>query len=82
MTFEPTGLPHWSPPTIRMVEQRDQTLRLLPESLTLLSYLLETSVPGIFAVGDVRQGVVRRIASAVGQGASAISFVHQYLTTM
>ena len=45
-------------------------------------YLLETSVPGIFAAGDVRQGAVRRVASAVGQGAMAVSFVHQYLRTV
>ena len=45
-------------------------------------YLLETSVPGIFAAGDVRQGAVRRVASAVGQGANAINFVHQYLQTV
>jgi thioredoxin reductase (NADPH) len=45
-------------------------------------YLLETSVPGIFAAGDVRQGAVRRVASAVGQGAIAINFVHQYLKTV
>ena len=45
-------------------------------------YLLETSVPGIFAVGDVRQGVVRRVASAVGDGAMAVTFVHQYLATV
>jgi thioredoxin reductase (NADPH) len=45
-------------------------------------YLLETSVPGIFAAGDVRQGAVRRVASAVGQGAIAISLVHQYLRTV
>ena len=45
-------------------------------------YSLETNVPGIFAVGDVRQGVVRRVASAVGEGAIAISFVHQYLQTV
>jgi thioredoxin reductase (NADPH) len=45
-------------------------------------YLLETSVPGIFAAGDVRQGAVRRVASAVGEGAIAISFVHQYLKTV
>jgi thioredoxin reductase (NADPH) len=40
---------------------------------------METSVPGIFAAGDVRHGVVRRVASAVGQGSVCISFVHQYL---
>ena len=45
-------------------------------------YLLETSVPGIFAAGDVRQGAVRRVASAVGQGANAINFVAQYLRTV
>jgi thioredoxin reductase (NADPH) len=45
-------------------------------------YLLETSVPGIFAAGDIRQGAVRRVASAVGQGAIAISLVHQYLKTV
>jgi thioredoxin reductase (NADPH) len=44
--------------------------------------LLETSVPGIFAAGDVRHGAVRRVASAVGQGAIAVSFVHQYLKTV
>ncbi|MBL1197395.1 MAG: FAD-dependent oxidoreductase, partial [Chloroflexi bacterium] len=42
-------------------------------------FFLETSVPGIFAAGDVRQGAVRRVASAVGEGAIAVSLVHQYL---
>jgi len=45
-------------------------------------FLLETSVPGIFAAGDVRHGVVRRVATAVGQGAAAVSFVHKYLETV
>jgi thioredoxin reductase (NADPH) len=45
-------------------------------------YLLETSMPGIFAVGDVRQGAVRRVASAVGDGAVVVSSVHQYLKTV
>jgi thioredoxin reductase (NADPH) len=45
-------------------------------------YLMETSVPGIFAAGDVRHGVVRRVASAVGQGAVTVSFVHAYLETV
>jgi len=45
-------------------------------------FLLETSVPGIFAAGDVRQGAVRRVASAVGYGAIAVSQVHQYLKTI
>jgi thioredoxin reductase (NADPH) len=41
--------------------------------------LLETSVPGIFVVGDVRRGSVKRVASGVGEGSIAIQFVHQYL---
>ena len=45
-------------------------------------YMLETNIPGIFAAGDIRQGAVRRVASAVGQGAIAVSFVHQYLRTV
>lgn len=45
-------------------------------------FLLETSAPGIFAAGDVRQGAVRRVASAVGEGAIAVSLVHQYLRTV
>ena len=45
-------------------------------------YLLETSVPGIFAAGDVRHNAVRRVASAVGEGAIAVSLVHQYLKTV
>ena len=42
-------------------------------------YLLETSVPGIFACGDVRYGPVKRVAAAVGEGSMAIAFIHQFL---
>jgi thioredoxin reductase (NADPH) len=42
-------------------------------------HLLETSLPGVFAVGDVRSGSVKRVASAVGEGSVAISFVHRVL---
>ena len=42
-------------------------------------YLLETSVPGVFACGDVRFSPVKRVATAVGEGSMAIAFVHQYL---
>jgi len=42
-------------------------------------HLLETTLPGVFAVGDVRGGSVKRVASAVGEGSIAISFVHQVL---
>jgi thioredoxin reductase (NADPH) len=59
---------------------------LLPENLsaagwplTRQPYLLETSLPGVFAVGDVRGGSIKRVASAVGEGSIAISFVHKVL---
>jgi thioredoxin reductase (NADPH) len=45
-------------------------------------YLLETSVPGIFAAGDVRHHSMKRVASAVGEGAVAVALVHQYLKTV
>ena len=59
---------------------------LLPENLsatgwplTRQPYLLETTLPGVFAVGDVRGGSIKRVASAVGEGSIAISFVHKVL---
>jgi thioredoxin reductase (NADPH) len=59
---------------------------LLPEDLSAARwplarppYLLETSLPGVFAVGDVRGGSIKRVASAVGEGSISISFVHQVL---
>jgi thioredoxin reductase (NADPH) len=45
-------------------------------------YLAETSVPGVFAAGDIRAGSVKRIGSAVGQGAVAVAAVTQYLHTL
>jgi thioredoxin reductase (NADPH) len=45
-------------------------------------FLLESSVPGIFCAGDVRHGSVKRVASGVGEGSVAISFVHQYLADL
>lgn len=53
----------------------------LPECWTLDRdpFFLETSVPGSFAAGDVRHGSVKRVASAVGEGAMAVTFVHKYL---
>ena len=47
--------------------------------LTRQPYLLETSLPGVFAVGDVRAGNVKRVASAVGEGSIAVAFVHRVL---
>jgi thioredoxin reductase (NADPH) len=59
---------------------------LLPEDLSIARwplvrppYLLETSLPGVFAIGDVRGSSIKRVASAVGEGSIAISFVHQVL---
>jgi thioredoxin reductase (NADPH) len=43
-------------------------------------FLLETNVPGLFAVGDVRHGSVKRVASGVGEGSVAVQFTHQYLS--
>ena len=42
-------------------------------------YLLETSLPGVFVAGDVRADSVKRVASAVGEGAMAVTLVHRYL---
>jgi len=42
-------------------------------------FLLETSLPGVFAAGDVRSGSVKRVASAVGEGSMAVSFVHAHI---
>jgi thioredoxin reductase (NADPH) len=42
-------------------------------------YLLETSVPGVFAVGDVRDGAVRRVANSVGEGSIVLYFIRQYM---
>jgi len=58
-----------------------QTGHHLPEwPLERVPYLLETSVPGIFAVGDVRHGSVKRVASGVGEGSICVQFVHRYLS--
>jgi thioredoxin reductase (NADPH) len=43
-------------------------------------FLLETSMPGVFAAGDVRNGSIKRVASAVGEGSMAVRLVHQHLT--
>jgi thioredoxin reductase (NADPH) len=45
-------------------------------------WLLETSVPGILVAGDVRHGSIKRVASGVGEGANAVQFVHQYLSSV
>jgi thioredoxin reductase (NADPH) len=57
--------------------QTDSALDVWP--LDRDPYIMETSVPGIFAVGDVRHGSVKRVASAVGEGSMSIAFVHRFL---
>ena len=60
---------------IALVDSPHWTLKRQP-------FLLETSRPGVFAAGDVRSGSVKRVASAVGEGAMAIHFVHEALKEM
>jgi len=64
------------------------TDRSLPEAITTgpeyaarAPLPFETSLPGVFAVGDVRQGSLKRVAAAVGEGSSAVRSVHEYLAT-
>jgi thioredoxin reductase (NADPH) len=59
------------------LSQEDLTRANWP--LARAPYLLETSRPGVFAVGDVRAGNIKRVASAVGEGSIAVSFVHRVL---
>ena len=56
-----------------------EELRAARWPLPRIPHLLETTLPGVFAVGDVRSGNVKRVASAVGEGSIAVSFVHQVL---
>jgi thioredoxin reductase (NADPH) len=53
-----------------------------PWSLSRPPLALETSVPGVFAAGDVRLDSMKRVASAVGEGAMAVYLVHRYLATV
>jgi thioredoxin reductase (NADPH) len=58
----------------------DQQLKDTRWPLSRRPYLFETNIPGVFAAGDVRAGSVKRVASGVGEGALAITFVHQALS--
>ncbi len=75
---------HWLPDTIAS-DDRGYLLTGLDARLSGKwtldrdPYLLETSVPGVFAAGDVRHGSIKRVASGVGEGSMAIAFIHQYL---
>jgi hypothetical protein len=59
-------------------QQQALLARRFPLYAGLLDHL-ETNIPGVFAAGDVRHGSVKRFASAVGEGAMAVTFVHRYL---
>jgi thioredoxin reductase (NADPH) len=61
------------------VELSPEDLATAHWTLVRAPYLLETSLPGVFAIGDVREGNVKRVASAVGEGSIAVSFVHRVL---
>ncbi|MGH9233215.1 MAG: FAD-dependent oxidoreductase [Acidimicrobiales bacterium] len=63
-------------------EARQEDAGVVDGPLDRAPYVLETSCPGVFAVGDVRSGAVRRVASAVGEGAMAVRLVHQYLAAV
>jgi thioredoxin reductase (NADPH) len=74
----------WLPPEIVRDENGyvltgAKVLDCCPWPLQRQPFLLETTVPGIFAAGDVRAGSIKRVATAVGEGSMAIAFVHQYL---
>jgi thioredoxin reductase (NADPH) len=67
-----------------VLTDRDVPAQALGEVWTLLGRAplsLETSIPGVFAVGDVRSGSMKRVAAAVGEGASAVRSVHLALAT-
>ena len=53
-----------------------------PQRLTRATLPFETNMPGIFAVGDVRSGSIKRVASAVGDGAVAVRLVHDHLAQL
>jgi thioredoxin reductase (NADPH) len=77
----------WLPPEIErdakgFVQTGSSVAKSIHWGVTRAPYLLETSHPGVFAAGDVRSGSVKRVASAVGEGAMSVQFVHEYLKEM
>jgi thioredoxin reductase (NADPH) len=88
------GMPHtkWAPATGVIVDEQGYVVtgpdlrrdgqRPKGWQLNRDPYYLETNIPGVFAAGDVRRGSIKRFASAVGEGAMAVTLVHRYLTTV
>jgi thioredoxin reductase (NADPH) len=77
----------WLPPEIErdargFVRTGAAVAKSIHWGVTRAPHLLETSHPGVFAAGDVRSGSVKRVASAVGEGAMSVQFVHEYLKEM
>jgi thioredoxin reductase (NADPH) len=77
----------WLPPEVErdekgFVRTGAAVAKSMHWGVTRTPYLLETSHPGVFAAGDVRSGSVKRVASAVGEGAMSVQFVHEYLKEM
>jgi thioredoxin reductase (NADPH) len=80
------AIPHtkWLPPGINLdskgfVQTGQQAGESAAWPLQRQPFLLETTVPGVFAAGDVRQGSIKRVAAAVGEGSMTVQFVHQFL---
>ena len=79
----PTGCPRRSRGTTRASSGPGPSVAQSPHwTARRQPFLLETSRPGVFAAGDVRSGSIKRVASAVGEGAMAVQFVHEYLKAM
>jgi thioredoxin reductase len=79
--------PEKAPDLLKQMRVRNDSVALLladqrPKGWALERdpFLLETNVPGLFAVGDVRHGSVKRVASGVGEGSVAVQFIHRYLS--
>ena len=75
----PPNLTIWSRTQVAEVVLDGQPTRW---PLARAPFLLETSRPGVFAAGDVRLASMKRVASAVGEGSTAVSLVHMYLETV
>ena len=72
----------WVQGAIDLDERGFVATGLTPERWSGATSPYETSLPGVFAVGDVRSGSIKRVASAVGEGSVVVQAVHQYLATI
>jgi thioredoxin reductase (NADPH) len=80
------AMTHWLPPQLERENGFVRTGREVSDlpgwAADRAPFLLETSVPGFFCVGDVRYNSIKRVSSSVGEGSMAIAFVHQYLSLL